>query len=223
MRYRLRDHLACCRCGDTLVLLDLAADRYFQMTGPSAVALSDILAHGANADHRDRLDHFLRTGLLVADGGGDGNARSAAIAIPTRDVLSQKMPPFALWRTVQAVVMQRRAERALSRRPLLDIVTRLAARSRPDAGTAAPGALARARPIAAAFVRSGYVIPVADACLARSLALIWACHRAHIHPRLVFGVSLAPFAAHAWAQLGDWVLTGDLDQVRRYTPILVVP
>jgi hypothetical protein len=48
------------------------------------------------------------------------------------------------------------------------------------------------------------------------------CHAHRLYPSLVLGVRINPFAAHAWVQIGDRVLVGDYDQVRLFTPILVV-
>jgi hypothetical protein len=58
-------------------------------------------------------------------------------------------------------------------------------------------------------------------CLPRSLVL----HR-HLsvrshHPSLCIGVRLRPFAAHAWVQVGAYVVCDRLDVVRTFTPILI--
>ena len=58
-------------------------------------------------------------------------------------------------------------------------------------------------------------------CLPRSLALARALRRAGGTARLVIGVRLRPFAAHAWVQDGTVVVNDTLDHVLLFTPILV--
>lgn len=60
-----------------------------------------------------------------------------------------------------------------------------------------------------------------DRCLPRSLALARAIRIAGGEARLVLGVTLHPFAAHAWVQDGDTVLNDMLDHVLLFRPILV--
>lgn len=63
---------------------------------------------------------------------------------------------------------------------------------------------------------------VRDACLRDSLTYIEFCSYYGIYPTLVFGVKMAPFAAHAWVQEGAAVLNDSLMNVRRFAPILAV-
>lgn len=61
-----------------------------------------------------------------------------------------------------------------------------------------------------------------DHCLPRS---VWAAHcllDRGILPDLIFGVRLNPFSAHCWVQCGETVMNDRLDDVRNYTPILVL-
>ena len=62
----------------------------------------------------------------------------------------------------------------------------------------------------------------ADRCLSRSIALALCLARHHCRANVILGVKLAPFAAHCWAQHGDAVLNDELEEVRRYQPILVL-
>jgi len=61
-----------------------------------------------------------------------------------------------------------------------------------------------------------------DRCLPLSLALARRCAPHDPDVRLVFGVKLRPFRAHAWVQHGDTVLNDRVDNVRVFTPVLVI-
>ncbi len=60
-----------------------------------------------------------------------------------------------------------------------------------------------------------------DRCLPRSLALTHALRASGSAARLVLGVALNPFTAHAWVQDGDRVVNDTLDHAALFTPILV--
>lgn len=62
-----------------------------------------------------------------------------------------------------------------------------------------------------------------DRCLAHSLALVRVCRARGLAARLVLGVKAKPFAAHAWAQLGEAVLNDRLENVRQFAPIAAWP
>lgn len=66
------------------------------------------------------------------------------------------------------------------------------------------------------------VLRAADRCLVRALAVHSICRRHAIPAKLVLGVRMNPFGAHSWVQYNRAVLVGDVEQVRLYTPILVV-
>ena len=115
---------------------------------------------------------------------------------------------------------QLRARRALKRKPIAALLTRLA--PQPCITETPPGRAGLER-IAAAFRATSGWIEAADQCLPRALAARRMCNRRGLGAALVLGVRVAPFAAHAWVQAGGAVVVGDLEQVRLYTPILVVP
>lgn len=73
---------------------------------------------------------------------------------------------------------------------------------------------------AAAFGRLRLFVSPNGRCLPLSLALATQC--ASVDVRLVFGVKLNPFAAHAWVQHGDAVLNDDVHVVRQFTPVLAI-
>lgn len=66
------------------------------------------------------------------------------------------------------------------------------------------------------------IVPSHERCLRRSLGLALLLAHEQIEAKLVFGVKLNTFAAHAWVQAGDIILNDGVDNVSRYTPILAV-
>ncbi|WP_230482632.1 lasso peptide biosynthesis B2 protein [Sphingomonas sp. Leaf21] len=73
---------------------------------------------------------------------------------------------------------------------------------------------------AGAFARLRLLVSPAGNCLPLSLALARRC--ASTDARLVFGVQLNPFAAHAWVQRDTEVLNDELHVVHAFTPVLVI-
>jgi hypothetical protein len=220
MHFRLRNDIGCCQCGDAVILLDLEADRYFQLAGATAAAVIASDGHVLPSDLPD-VGRLLARGLLVAADEAPAETSSLTIALPLCDVLADAPVHAPLVEAARAAWLQLRATRALRRHRLADILAAMGMRHRPPAP--APAAdFSKARATAAAFARSALLVGSADRCLARSLALVAMGHRAGIRPTLVFGVTADPFAAHCWVQLDDAVLTGDLDSVRQFTPILAL-
>lgn len=58
-------------------------------------------------------------------------------------------------------------------------------------------------------------------CLPQSIGLAMALREAGAAARLVIGVRLRPFAAHAWVQDRETILNDTLDHVLLFTPVLV--
>lgn len=59
-------------------------------------------------------------------------------------------------------------------------------------------------------------------CLFDSLALVNFLGQYGFFPNWIFGVQLEPFNAHCWVQAGQMVLNDTVENVRKFTPIMVV-
>jgi hypothetical protein len=127
-----------------------------------------------------------------------------------------------VWDIARAVAAQRRAQAEIRHGRLADLV-RTAARDRALSAPEGSNADAAARRVAAAFESAALILRKADQCLPRALAARTLGQRLGIRATVVFGVRLDPFAAHCWAQWHDAVIVGDLEEVRLFMPILVVP
>lgn len=217
MSLTLRPGLSWCLCAGQAVFLDLTSNRYFCLPElPDGLfrrwAAGEILAP-------DELAPLFDSGLLEAGDGG----RKAATTHPTatQDYALDGAGDGSANDVMAAVTGQLRARCWLKLRPMAGIAARLASEW--------PAALdrtqdeARQRRVASAFVTSAMLLRADDQCLPRAIAARRLCQRHGQEAALVFGVRLEPFAAHSWVQCGDAVIVGELENVRLYTPILVLP
>lgn len=213
----LRSGLSWCLCADRAVFLDLASNRYFCLP-----EITDGLfrrwAAGESFDP-DELASLIDCGLLEH---GDGT-RKAATTHPAavQDHALDNARDSSATDVMAALSGQLRARCWLKLRPMASIAARLAG-ERP-ATPGAPQDEARQRRVAGAFVTSAMLLRADDQCLPRAIAARRLCQRHGQQAALVFGVRLEPFAAHSWVQCGDAVIVGELENVRLYTPILVLP
>ena len=220
MPLRLADNLSWCVCAGRPIFLDLEADRYFCLSPRLELAFERWRRPTADGAHDDCLDLLVRRGFLVPDPQAGERVPSPAFVPPTRDLLDRNRRS-SLRDVVQILAAEISAQRRLRRRPLAEIVEQCRT-SRPPSTLAVQQARSGAERIAAAFERSGLFLGAADRCLARALAAMIICHARGIYPALVFGVRVNPFAAHSWVQIADSVVVGDFEQVRLFTPILLV-
>jgi hypothetical protein len=222
MPLRLRAGLSWCLCGGRSVFLDLARDRYFCLPHADDRAFRAWAA--GETPSVPALERLLARGILAS---GEGAGRGPATCPPAlRDLAEarQGRPPAP--RVIAAAAGQLRARLSLRRTPVGVLLARIAAaRSAQAAGRARDPVPdeARARAVAGAFRGAAMVLRAEDQCLPRAVAARWMCDRYRLDAALVLGVRLDPFAAHSWVQAGDAVIVGDLEQVRLFTPILVVP
>lgn len=219
MSLRLRDGVSWCLCAGRAVFLDLNHDRFFCLPPERDAAFQRwVLEEERFAV--GMLEPLCQCGLLVPDEEVGQPAAPARLVEATRDLADAPGNVAALRDIAGAVFAQHQATRLLRRMSLQAILAKSAPapRNRPkgEAG-------ARAQRLAAAFATAGMIVRSADRCLPRAIAMREQCHRAGLRPLLAFGVRRDPFAAHCWVQLDDAILIGDLEQVRLFTPILVVP
>lgn len=212
MSLTLRTGISWCICARQAVFLDLEGDRYFCL--PETVdAIFRRWADGGAIDPAGR-------GALIAAGvaePGTGSPPAAACYPAAARDLANGTQDRSIPITLAAIVGQLRAQRRLKRESLADILTDLAPLGRAD-----PGDDALLGRIAGAFATSGMHLRAADQCLPRAIAAARICRRRGQQVALILGVRLNPFAAHSWVQSGGAVVVGDFEQVRLYTPILVV-
>lgn len=197
--------LAWCEIDGTLVFLNIANDRYFQL---------------ADADNRMMLDRIERSAL------GRSHQPSwlpkpSALSSALRTSAAIESGPFSLAEVARAMWVQRRVERRLAARGFASMLTYLSQSldSRSPVLTGSDEAACRT---IAAFEHSRLIRTAADRCLPRSIALALCLAARGVRAHVVIGVAIAPFAAHCWVQAGDEILNESVAEVLRYQPILVI-
>ena len=117
----------------------------------------------------------------------------------------------------RAAVLLRSTRRAITRQPIEDVLGGLTAHISPPADHS-DCQLA----LAMRFITARRLVPIKPNCLLDSIALLRWLGEAAADASLVFGVKLAPFAAHCWVQ-NDAALLNDLpDHVGRFEPVRVI-
>ena len=222
MSYKLRSDVSFCRLDDTVIFLDLAADRYFALPASSSAAFLALI-EGADLSRPQAasLGQLVECGILGELDGPEEAIIPTALCGPTRSLLdepSQKCPSPVL---MEALVFQTLAAHRVRTTPLRTVIAALATRKRQMKSRAAQSALEMTQWCGRASETLRLLISSQDRCLGRSLALANHLARKGCPFSLVFGVKLHPFGAHAWVQQGDLVLNSRLDEVLGYTPILV--
>ena len=207
--------------GESVIILDVAANRYFLASKAASDALQKASSGRdiADAEHA-ALEPLIERGILFADPGGA--IAPAPSNLPIGAILDEE-PGKLRWRDFfrvlyDIVLYERRLRRSSLSKLLGKRGSRQFARRRKSPRDDA----AVSRSIAFAYRRAGLLFPTIDRCLPRSLALASTLAQRGIECDLVLGVALGPFSAHCWVQKEGVVLNDSLEHVRNFTPILVV-
>ncbi|WP_037515039.1 lasso peptide biosynthesis B2 protein [Sphingopyxis sp. LC81] len=209
----LRPGLHDCRIGGDHIFFDLPADRYFLLPPHFHLAFESYLS-GAPSDHA--LSQLLTAGLIGPVPAEDLSA-PPTFTLPTASVVDFPPGTASAAHILRVIWMQRRVRAELRRVGILDIVAQLE-RGRPR-NTRCYDRVSQN--VAAAFLLSRRLVPAADQCLVRGIAMKRLLAQGGCDARLVFGVTM-PFSAHCWVQADDVVLSDTLDIIRRYQPIFAV-
>ncbi len=221
MGYRLRSDLTYCKVSDRLVFLDLVADRYFCLSPRLEAGFRSILSGAGDAQRTDDVTPLLLSGLLTEV---PGPTKVAPCLLPNPaqtsllDAPRDAARPLAIGMLAGGIALARFALR-IGR--LYRTITGLSERKAAIRDTRKIDAAAM-RDLASQFARTARLTQAHDRCLPRSLALTRYALARGWPVDLVMGVHLRPFAAHCWVQAGTDLLNDRLENVRPFTPILVV-
>lgn len=196
---------AWCQIDGTLIFLDIARDRYFQLT---------------DRENHDMLGQIQLAGLPTSHQPASLPPPSALMwAKRTSDAIGKG--DFNLGEVARALWVQRRVERRLKAQgfgPTLCHLCQLLNSRHSDMPVSADAA----RRVISAFDHVGLIRTAADRCLPRSIALAICLASRGVSVQLVIGVKIAPFGAHCWVQAGDEVLNETVEEALRYQPILAI-
>lgn len=227
-RYRIADGIGFCRFEGRTIVLDITADRYWQLGEDAGRVLETVGAGMMGGIDEHALARLVTLGFVApadegpaAMMGSPGASISASLSHPSKSALEQAGQQVrAGWATAcEVATLTISARVALRRLALKTILDRLAARRRRATPTPPPTNLEL---LAQRFARCRRMVPLRPLCLPDSIAFLWFAMRRGHAPRLVFGVEAFPFTAHCWVQDGSVVLTDALDHASRFKSIMVL-
>lgn len=223
MHWLINQDLSCCDVDGHLVFLDFALDRYFTLTAPLESVMRHYLTSGALSPcQREELEG---KGIVIATSPAPGVV-PAELPDPTASAIELS---GAAHRPVGAGVLAEVAatvwwtRRQLRRRPFKAVIRDALARRACIPPHTSPARVNEAlRDAAAQFTHARRYVPVDPCCLPDSLALFHFLSRRRLPARIVFGVTLVPFAAHCWVQTEGTVLNETLSDAVAHTPIRII-
>jgi len=216
MDYHLPDHVSFGLLGRSAVVLDLSADRYFLLDDIDTAVVTALGAPKRPGSPCARLEALIRRGFVRP---GPGTPVAPVEAAPLRrSALESRRDDGALplW---QVAHLRIHAGAALRWRGLAAAIGQ--ARKRrlrlcKDGDRLSPG---EAGMIARGYDKTRVFVPAQRLCVPDSLALAQALWCRGIAADVFFGVRLNPFAAHAWVQQENLLLSDPLNIVADYTPV----
>jgi Transglutaminase-like superfamily len=213
MSLRLAEHVHGVTIEGDLVLLDASADAYFCLPNvPDVAVAADGRLLGTPLGLAGAL---VEAGLAEASPPRRGWRGPIGVARTARHLIGadhQGLRPISprRWRAIAVAVIAARRGRG---RPFLELVRS----PRPRVETLSPALLDDL----AAYRRLTPWLPIDGACLFRSHMLRTYLRALGHDADWVFGVSVWPFRAHCWLQIGDVALDDEAERLAGYRPILV--
>lgn len=233
----LARHVHVCRVGSHVIGLDLVRDRYVGFSGsaleyfsthvakwPNAHASEPYSAGGDSAQRPKMIEELIAQGIFTSCEHEGKDATPVSLPLAHQRALT---PNTAYRRfTARDAVHFLRAcswtAYSLRRKSFFETIESLRARKE-QFNTSGQIASSDLTDLIALFRRMrSFTFPAREHCLFHAITLLnyLACSR--IFPQLVIGVRLNPWTAHAWVQSEEFVLDSTPEQVRFYTPILVI-
>ena len=230
----LRRHVYVCFVQDRAIFLDVRRDKYLGLGGKQLQGLATVVSGWPSPsqplpyEEAERIgDLFVREGLLTrepSEGKTEAPAHLDLSAFMTsidedfdarREIRARDLYNFlrscaaatwaVKWRRLESTVnaILSRKQRATQHNPPFDMRS--------------------AAELVDIFRRLRcYLFSARDHCLFHSLALVNFLALYGLYPSWVSGVRAAPWGAHSWVQEGTQVLDATPEEVRFYTPILVI-
>lgn len=245
-RYLLARHVHVCLHGEHAVLLDLLHDQYLALDAATSDHLTDMVAgwpvrltqssaqfsSESNGSIAGTVEDLFKRGVITTDPHQGKSADPVSTPQPlqalfsTAELLEEKIPASLLVQTARTMALLMASCTAAMRLRLLPIHRTIGRVSRGGRLTtldrpAFDESIAR-QGISLFYRLRPFLFSADNACLFDSLVLILFLRRLGVFPEWVFGVRTGPFSAHCWLQHGHTVLNDSVDNVRSYTPIMLV-
>ena len=223
MSFMLSQSVSFCEIDGQRVFLDLVEDRYFGLSDTGNASFTKLITGAClTAEDQRQLARLEQTGVLRST--ADKCRPTPCAAHPASSaILDQRVLPAAsVYHALCAALALRRAKRQVGRVPL-DRLCNEFRNAKREAQSRNPPADDRVDVrLAVAFQTAARLVGALDQCLALSFALGRSASAAGLPTDLLLGVRLRPFHAHAWIQVDGVILSDQFDNIRPYTPILVL-
>jgi hypothetical protein len=218
MGYALRPGVTFTRISGRTIFLDAVQDRYFCLAPEAEMAFSALLE--PSGIDPTALALLVRDNLLNVTDSDDLPRPCVGPPSAVTSVFDepQAARPGATLAMARQLVLAEAAVRTMSFARLLNRVKRR--KQRVTSPPANPER--RLREIAGALRRTATIVSPLNRCLPRSLATAHRMLDQRMRPTMVLGVKLGPFEAHCWVQHDATLVNDRLDDVRRFSPILVI-
>jgi len=240
--YRLPSHVHFCCVGSAGILLNVKADRYYGVEPEDAQTLTECLTGQKTAfaqPERHFIDELLTHSMLLRSTEHTPPPNSLSVTRARNSLnntYSSRLRPVTfqdLYRLGMSVVScatvrwcgrrQRRLARMIRRVEIRNSRLKEARKSTSGSAPIDAHEANSARELVAVFEQMRSLLYSAhDRCLIDSFVLSEFLSRYNVFPNWVFGVTVRPFSAHCWLQLGDTVLNGSAELIGSYTPIMSV-
>lgn len=223
MGFALRDDVYYCIANRKVVMLDLRSNALFCLPAATDAAFQQLaenapLTEGSTGE----LAPLISRGFLVEAKGDGLLAPRPHPLVPLRDVPAGPVLEVRLADTLAAIFCQLFTICDLRVRPIHTILAGLRKRKASAIRQADPFMDDHARRALATMLATRRLIATQDKCLRWSIAMARYLARYGAYPKLVFGIRMQPFGAHAWIQADDVVLNDSADHASQYAPILVI-
>lgn len=232
-------HFAC--EGDTVIFLDVRADRYSMLVGSEARAFKTLLSRplghhrrvlviDESACPREQelrkkvITKLLENRLATVDETAAEAPFPADISLPERNLLDPKdrrITGISIRDVANFLLSAFLSRLRLKYTKLETLILKIERRRRLNATSLPIGRCELCR-LVSIYNRLRPMLPWDHVCLLDSLCLLEFLARYRVFPALVFAVRLDPWAAHCWVQHDASILNEDVDEARAYLPIMAV-
>jgi Transglutaminase-like superfamily len=221
MGHVFRPGVTACDPGGSLVLLDLANDRYFALGGAARDACLRLVEGRPIASEVAHIVDRLVDSDILRIVAGDAKPQLCRRPMPVHIGLrNDALSPVRVGAIAAALGRHILAHIELKALPLEHVLARVVRAKRRLGSVSRP--TSSPAECAAAFSHADRILTSLNRCLPRSIALARAMIAGGLVPDLILGVKLRPFEAHCWVQHGDSLVSDDPGTIVPFTPILVI-
>lgn len=226
MSYCLRKGLSYCRIDGRTIFMDLAADRYFELSPHLDASFGHLLQKSGRTPvvPKELIDLKI---LREASRGISEKIQPATTECSLSTLeLSSASSKIVISDFIETFALVATSRQLLKNRRLIDILRDLQSDrdqiGEDKSGPPTPTTHALIKDISASFNKHRLYVPIEMSCLLDAISLFRFLTRRRIHSNIIFGVTRYPFAAHCWVQVGTTVLNDTVGNVNSHTPIRII-